>query len=89
MSYHNFLRFGTYTGIAFSVILSITYPQYRIFAFLIVGGWLVYAISDTWQIAENQDMIHDYRRFVKALSSNAVDVGLFFLSIIIAIALGV
>ena len=89
MSYHNFLRLGTYTGISFSVLLSIIYPQYSIFAFLVIGGWLVYAIADTWKMVENIQVSLGYKpRVMKALSNNAMDIGLFFLSVVVAIFLG-
>jgi uncharacterized membrane protein YjjB (DUF3815 family) len=90
MSYHNFLRFGTYTGISFSVLLSIVYPDYKIFTFLVIGGWLVYAIADTWKMIENHQESFGYKpRVMKALSNNALDLGLFFLSVVVAIVLGI
>ncbi|QLF85122.1 hypothetical protein [Nostoc phage YongM] len=88
----HFLRFGTYTAITAITLLGIINPQFRLICSVMLFGYLLYASSDTIQIAIQhfEENRHDLKRSLTfAISKNAFDFGCFLLSIFIAIYLAV
>ncbi|XAI95704.1 hypothetical protein [Dolichospermum phage Dfl-JY23] len=87
----HFLRFGTYTAIASFTLLGIINPQFRLICGVLVTGYLIYAGTDTYKIAiEHYEHQRDYKHsFMYAMSRNALDIGCFILSLVVAVFLAI
>ena len=84
------LRWSTYTAIAATVFMGCIIPTTRLFATILILGYLGYTVADTLSIFSQHEQNHrDLKRSLRwAIITNAQDYVYFIIALLVGLFLG-
>ncbi len=89
--YNFYLRSGVYCLLGAVTVTGLSYTNYGLLMFTVVGGFIVYMLTDTYKsytfhYSECRDR---NAALMFAISDNVIDIGVLIMTLIIGIFLGV